>query len=90
MEAAISATGNTRKDVPEDPPIVDGAILEAAKENIQPLARGRRATALSQALTTPHRERATRLASERAAMREYLEQAIEEDEDDVYPDPIDD
>lgn len=62
-------------------PIVDGSILEAAKENIQPLARGRRATALSQALSTPHRERPARLAQEREQMRANLAQAIEDDED---------
>ena len=35
------------------PPIVDCDVLEAAKENIQPLAAGRRVTALSAILSTP-------------------------------------
>ena len=35
----------------EEPVIVDGDLIEAAKENIQPLARGRRATTLAAAYT---------------------------------------
>ncbi|KZV87182.1 hypothetical protein EXIGLDRAFT_680170 [Exidia glandulosa HHB12029] len=81
MEVPCTPSGHALKNSLDEPPIVDGAILEAAKENIQPLARGRRATALSQALTTPHRERPQRLAQERDAMRAQLQQAIEDDED---------
>lgn len=81
MEPPCTPSGHAFRDSLDEPPIVDGAILEAAKENIQPLARGRRATALSHALTTPHRERPQRLAQEREAMREQLQQAIDEDED---------
>ncbi|KAH7106274.1 hypothetical protein BKA62DRAFT_686522 [Auriculariales sp. MPI-PUGE-AT-0066] len=62
-------------------PIVDGSILEASKENIQPLARGRRATALSAALSTPHKDRGAHLKQERERMRAELDAAIEEEDD---------
>jgi len=65
----------------DDPPIVDGTLLEASKENIQPLQRGRRATALSAALSTPHKDRNALLQQQRAQMRAELDAAIVEDED---------
>ena len=62
-------------------------VLEAAKENIQPLAKGRRVTALSAILSTPHAQREGRLAATRNRLRMNVELALEnslpgEDSDD--------
>jgi hypothetical protein len=59
-----------------DPPVVDGALLEAAKENIRPLASGRRATALAGILATPHAKRETLLADKHKRFREDIAQAM--------------
>ena len=67
------------------PPIVDCDVLEAAKENIQPLAAGRRVTALSAILSTPHAQRETRLADARKRHRTTVELALEDDSDDTDP-----
>ena len=61
----------------EEAQIVDFSILEAAKENIQPLARGRRVTTLSAVLSTPHHRRDERLAATRAQLREEVEASLE-------------
>ncbi|KAI0266521.1 Mad3/BUB1 homology region 1-domain-containing protein [Gloeopeniophorella convolvens] len=66
----------------DQPVIVDGDLLEAAKENIQPLASGRKATALSAVLSTPHAQRESKLAATRARLRINIEVAIEDDDDD--------
>ncbi|OBZ67657.1 putative WD repeat-containing protein C9G1.05 [Grifola frondosa] len=63
-------------------PIVDCDVLEAAKENIQPLASGRRVTALSAILTTPHAQRERRLASDRTRYRINVEVALQDEDDD--------
>ena len=71
-------------DVFDEPPtIVDGDLLEAAKENIQPLAKGRRVTTLASVLSTPHAQRESRLASARNRHRINVEVALEDDEDDA-------
>ncbi|EMD35481.1 hypothetical protein CERSUDRAFT_157263 [Gelatoporia subvermispora B] len=62
--------------------IVDGDLLEAAKENIQPLARGRRVTALSAILSTPHAQRESRLAAARNRYRINVEVALGDEDDD--------
>ena len=59
------------------PVIVDCDVLEAAKENIQPLAKGRRVTALSAILSTPHAQREGRLAATRNRLRVNVELALE-------------
>ncbi|KDQ58570.1 hypothetical protein JAAARDRAFT_128265 [Jaapia argillacea MUCL 33604] len=64
------------------PAIVDCDVLEAAKENIQPLASGRRATTLSAILSTPHSQRDARLASTRNRLRINVEVALEDEDDD--------
>ncbi|KAJ7778143.1 Mad3/BUB1 homology region 1-domain-containing protein [Mycena metata] len=65
-----------------DAPIVDFDVLEAAKENVQPLAGGRRATALSAILSTPHVQRESKLAATRNRLRINVELALEDEEDD--------
>ncbi|KAF7360230.1 Mitotic spindle checkpoint component mad3 [Mycena venus] len=71
------------EDVFSDTPnIVDFDVLEAAKENVQPLATGRRATALSAILSTPHAQRESKLAATRNRLRINVEIALEDDEDD--------
>ncbi|TBU43910.1 Mad3/BUB1 homology region 1-domain-containing protein [Dichomitus squalens] len=66
-------------------PIVDCDVLEAAKENIQPLAAGRRVTALSAILSTPHAQREVRLADARKRHRTNVELALEDDSNDADP-----
>ncbi|TCD71974.1 Mitotic spindle checkpoint component mad3 [Steccherinum ochraceum] len=63
-------------------PVVDCDVLEAAKENIQPIAKGRRVTALSAILSTPHAQRDSRLASARNRLRINVEIALEDEDDD--------
>ncbi|KAI0327197.1 hypothetical protein GY45DRAFT_1309083 [Cubamyces sp. BRFM 1775] len=72
-------------DEPNAPPIVDCDVLEAAKENIQPLASGRRVTALSAILSTPHAQRENRLADARRRHRANVEIAMEDEDDDADP-----
>ncbi|KAI8976704.1 Mad3/BUB1 homology region 1-domain-containing protein [Trametes punicea] len=67
------------------PPIVDCDVLEAAKENIQPLASGRRVTALSAILSTPHAQRESRLADARRRHRANVEIAMEDEDEDADP-----
>ncbi|KAJ7666035.1 Mad3/BUB1 homology region 1-domain-containing protein [Mycena polygramma] len=66
----------------DTPSIVDFDVLEAAKENVQPLAAGRRATALSAILSTPHAQRESKLAATRNRLRINVEIALEDEEDD--------
>ncbi|KAI0002601.1 Mad3/BUB1 homology region 1-domain-containing protein [Russula compacta] len=61
--------------------VVDGDLIEAAKENIQPLASGRRATTLSAVLSTPHAQRESKLAAARNRLRINVEIALEDDDD---------
>ncbi|EGO03742.1 hypothetical protein SERLA73DRAFT_102006 [Serpula lacrymans var. lacrymans S7.3] len=65
----------------EEPPIVDCDVLEAAKENIQPLAAGRRVTTLSVILSTPHAQREAQLLSVRKRLRVNVQIALEDDDD---------
>ena len=65
-----------------DANIVDGDLLEAAKENIQPLATGRRVTALSAILSTPHAQREAKLSATRNRLRINVELALEDEESD--------
>ena len=65
-----------------EPVIVDCDVLEAAKENIQPLAKGRRVTALQAILATPHALRESRLSSTRNRLRINVEVALEDEDDD--------
>ncbi|KAI0366842.1 hypothetical protein BV20DRAFT_1025640 [Pilatotrama ljubarskyi] len=67
------------------PLIVDCDVLEAAKENIQPLASGRRVTALSAILSTPHAQRESRLADARRRHRANVEIAMEDEDEDADP-----
>ena len=62
--------------------IVDIAVLEAAKENIQPLAKGRRVTSLASVLATPHAQRDARLSATRARHRVNVETALEAAQDE--------
>ena len=65
----------------EQPTVVDGDLIEAAKENIQPLASGRRATTLSAVLSTPHAQRESKLSAVRNRLRINVEIALEDDDD---------
>lgn len=63
------------------PVIVDCDVLEAAKENVQPLGTGRRVTALSAILATPHAQREAKLSATRNRLRINVEIALDDDED---------
>ncbi|KAF5379235.1 hypothetical protein D9615_005869 [Tricholomella constricta] len=67
------------------PTIVDCDLLEAAKENVQPLGTGRRVTALSAILATPHAQREAKLSATRNRLRINVELAL----DDEDGDPLD-
>ncbi|KAG2142459.1 Mad3/BUB1 homology region 1-domain-containing protein [Suillus clintonianus] len=74
---------NTEVDVfTQAPVIVDCDVLEAAKENIQPLASGRRVTTLSAILQTPHAQRDAQLLAARKRFRMNVQIALEDDDDD--------
>lgn len=72
---------------PEDSPIIDCDVLEAAKENIQPLAKGRRVTSLSAVLSTPHVQREAQHAPIKSRHRINIMVALE-DVDDPDTDPL--
>lgn len=79
----MAASENVEQDVfTESPPIVDIEVLEAAKENIQPLASGRRVTTLSAILTTPLAQRDAQLNSARKRHRLNVEVALQDEDDD--------
>ncbi|KAI0036111.1 Mad3/BUB1 homology region 1-domain-containing protein [Vararia minispora EC-137] len=80
----LAPTAPTSPDVftEDEPDIVDGDVIEAAKENIQPLASGRRATTLSAILSTPHSQRESKLAATRHRLRINVEIAMQDDDDD--------
>ncbi|KAF7763603.1 hypothetical protein Agabi119p4_8140 [Agaricus bisporus var. burnettii] len=63
-----------------NPVIVDFDVLEAAKENVQPLGTGRRVTALSAILSTPHVHREAKLSATRNRLRINVEIALEDEE----------
>lgn len=70
--------------------LVDADVIEAVKENIQPLQKGRRATALSAIFSTPHAQRDTILSIKRARFRLQVAQALEDvGEDEDGEDPLD-
>jgi spindle assembly checkpoint component MAD3 len=74
---------NTEDDLPkQDSVIVDCDVLEAAKENIQPLASGRRVTTLSAILQTPHAQRDAQLLAARKRFRANIQIALEDEDDD--------
>jgi len=64
------------------PNIVDFDVLEAAKENVQPLAGGRRVTALSALLSTPHAQREAKLSETRNRLRINVEIALDDEDGD--------
>jgi hypothetical protein len=67
-------------------PIIDCDLLEASKENIQPLASGRSATALSIVLSTPHAQQEAQHHSTKA--RHHINIQISLNDDDLKSDPL--
>ncbi|KAG8805687.1 Mitotic spindle checkpoint component mad3, partial [Serendipita sp. 399] len=75
-------TPKTNQKLLEDENIaVDADLILQYKENIQPLASGRRAAALAGSLTTTPKQKDTRLTAERAQLEEEAELAIDNDDD---------
>ncbi|KAF8893167.1 Mad3/BUB1 homology region 1-domain-containing protein [Gymnopilus junonius] len=70
------------QDESQVPDIVDCDVLEAAKENVQPLATGRRVTALSAILATPHAQREAKLSATRNRLRINVELAMDDEDGD--------
>jgi len=64
------------EEVDDSNVVIDCDVLEASKENIQPLASGRRVTALASVLATPHGQRDARLAATRARLRAQVDAAL--------------
>lgn len=79
------STGTILSDIPQDDSIVDCDVLEAAKENIQPLASGRRVTALSAVLSTPHAQREAQHSSIKLRHKMNIQIALEGDDPDDDP-----
>ncbi|KAH9478316.1 Mitotic spindle checkpoint component mad3 [Psilocybe cubensis] len=73
----MSATGEDYSEAN----IVDCDVLEAAKENVQRLATGRRVTALSAILSTPHAQREAKLSATRNRLRINVELALDDEEE---------
>jgi len=69
-------------DQETEPVVVDFDVLEAAKENVQPLATGRRVTALAGLLATPHSQRDSKLAATRNRLRINVEIALGDEDGD--------
>lgn len=69
-------------DQGEGPVVVDFDVLERAKENVQPLATGRRVTALAGLLQTPHAQREAKLLATRNRLRINVELALEDEDGD--------
>jgi hypothetical protein len=65
----------------ESDAIIDCDLLEASKENIQPLATGRRVTALSAVLSTPHAQRDAQHQAVKARLRQSVIVALANDEE---------
>lgn len=63
------------------PEMVDCDVLEAAKENVQRLATGRRVTALSALLATPHAQREAKLSATRNRLRINVALALDDEAD---------
>jgi spindle assembly checkpoint component MAD3 len=61
--------------------IIDCDILEASKENIQPLPSGRRVTALSAVLSTPHAQRESQHQAIKAKHRLLIQRDLSQDEE---------
>lgn len=60
---------------------VDADLILQHKENIQPLASGRRATALAGSLSVTPKQKESRLVMERAQLEEEVELAADNDDD---------
>ena len=78
----LHSSMNEEEEQEIDVNIVDCDLLEAAKENIQPLATGRRVTALSAILSTPYAQREAKLSATRNRLRINVELALEDKESD--------
>jgi spindle assembly checkpoint component MAD3 len=61
---------------------VDCDLLEASKENIQPLKSGRRVTALQAVLSTPHPQRDAQHQATKARHRLNIQRALADDDDE--------
>lgn len=66
----------------DQPVIVDCDILEAAKENVQPMLSGRRVTSLSSTLLKPHAQREAMLGSTRNKLQINIQLALEDEDGD--------
>ena len=71
----------TSNDLHDDGVAVDADLILQHKENIQPLASGRRVTALAGSLSVTPKQKDTRLATERAQLQEDAELAVDNDDD---------
>lgn len=82
LQSRITVMADVDDVFTQVPPVVDIEVIEAAKENIQPLASGRRVTALSAILSTPHAQRDEQLLSARKRHRLNVKIALQDEDDD--------
>jgi len=68
-------------DLHDDRTAVDADLILQHKENIQPLASGRKVTALVGSLSVTPKKKDTRLATERAQLEADAEHAVDNDDD---------
>ncbi|KAN0064928.1 protein kinase [Thecaphora frezii] len=74
--------GGSKIDQTSATPIIDISAIECQKENVQPLARGRSAHALSNTLTMQHKQRQATLNAQRQEFEDLVNSSDNRESDD--------
>ena len=78
----LRTPGGSKIDQTSSTPIIDFNAIESQKENVQPLAKGRSAHALSNTLNMQHKQRQALLAQQRAEHEQAVTSSDNADSDD--------
>ncbi|KAJ1020216.1 hypothetical protein NDA18_005817 [Ustilago nuda] len=78
----LRTPGGSKIEQTSSTPIIDFNAIESQKENVQPLAKGRSAHALSNTLNMQHKQRLTLLAQQRAEHEALVTSEDNADSDD--------
>ncbi len=78
----LRTPGGSKIEQTSSTPIIDFRAIESQKENVQPLAKGRSAHALSNTLGMQHKQRQALLAQQRAEHESVVTSADNADSDD--------
>ncbi|PWY97970.1 hypothetical protein BCV70DRAFT_202461 [Testicularia cyperi] len=78
----LRTPGGSKIEQTSSTPIIDFNAIESQKENVQPLAKGRSAHALSNTLNMQHKQRQTLLSTQRAEHEHAVSSAQNDDSDD--------